>query len=421
MIRLRALTRLLAGAVVAVAMPAAAQSLDATITTTLANAPDLAVARAGEQGARARLDAARAEQLPQVVAEGQLGVGRIDPRGFFGLAAADTTPRSARLAADVPLFAGGRVRAGVAQARAGLDIALAERDATERSLRVDVVRAYANAVAAAQTVASLQATITTLSEARRQAGLRFEAGKGTSTEVAQADARLAEARAGLAQADGARRAALAALKALSGSEIQPDADLMPPAALEMTRIAAIEQALASHPAIVAAQRAVDAADAGLSGARAQRLPVIGAYAEAASVRDQSFPGYKADSASVGLRARWTLVGGGRIAAGVRLAAADLAAREAGLRATRAAVERHTVEAYDGLLSAREAWAAAVARETAAEAAVRSARLEVQAGSLPLLAELDAERERTAAAAARIAAAGEMHVAAQMLQSFVGAP
>ena len=401
------------------AVPAHAQSLDAVIAAALDHAPELAAARAREASAGARLDQARAERMPVATLQGQIATGHIDPQGFFGLSADNVTPRSAQFGTELPLFTGGRIAAATAQARAGVEAAQAGTEAIALELRVAVVRAYAGAVAARENAASYGRMVATLAEVRRQAQLRFQSGAGTSTEVAQAEARIAEAEAARAATLGQEQVALATLASLTGVAVQPDAGLPPPSLPELSRAAAVEQALAHNPMLAAARRMADMAQAGVRTAKAERLPVVGAYAEAATVRDQFFPGYKADSASIGLRARWTLFDGGRTNARQRGAEADLAEREAQARATQAMIERQTISAYEALLSARATYDAATKRVEAAAAALRGVRLEAQTGAQPMLAVLDAEREAAAADAARTAAAADMQVQAQVLASTLG--
>lgn len=416
MIRARAMLLALA---MGLAAPAHAQSLDAVIAAALDQSPDLAAARARAAGAAARLDQARAERMPTATLQGQIATGRIDPGGFFGLAADNVTPRSVQFGTELPLFTGGRIGAATAQAQAGVDAAHAGAEAVALELRVAVVRAYAGAIAARDNAASYDRMATALTEVLRQARLRFQSGAGTSTEVAQAEARLAEAQAAGAAAHGQEQTALAMLRALTGTDVTPAATLPPPPLPALSRAAAVEQAVTHNPTVAAARKQADVARAGVSGARAERLPVIGAYAEAASVRDQFFPGYKADTASVGLRARWTLFDGGRTSARVRGAEANLAEREAQARAAQAAVERQTVAAYETLMGARAAFDAATKRADAAAEALRGTRLEVQAGAQPMLALLDAEREAAAAEAARTAAVADMQVQAQVLAAMLG--
>ena len=79
---------------------AAAQSLDQVMADTLANAPALVAAEARSDAADAALDQARAENMPSLTLQGQIGIGRIDPQGFFNLPADDVTPRVAQVEAE---------------------------------------------------------------------------------------------------------------------------------------------------------------------------------------------------------------------------------------------------------------------------------------------------------------------------------
>ncbi|MGC1269123.1 MAG: TolC family protein, partial [Croceibacterium sp.] len=113
---------------VVVAPTAAAQDLATAIDAALATSPTLDEAQAGEAGAAARLDQARAERNPQVRLEGSAGFGRIDNGGFFGISADNVVPLSVQLAAEMPLFTGGRVASAMAQASAGRDVARHAQD-----------------------------------------------------------------------------------------------------------------------------------------------------------------------------------------------------------------------------------------------------------------------------------------------------
>jgi outer membrane protein len=419
-VRRHALSALLAAsAAVAFGAPVQAQSLDAVVDATLARSPDLAAARARAEGASARVDQARAERMPNASVQGQIGVGRIDPQGFFGLTADAVTPRALQFGTELPLYTGGRVGAAIGQARAGEAAAQAATAMSTLSLRIDVVRTYAEAVAARDTAAAYARMETALTEAARQARLKYETGAGTSTDMALAEARLAEAQAARAMAEGEQAAARAALRTLSGMDVVLDERLPVPPLPDLSMQAAIARARANNPGIAAARAMVDAARGGVSSARAERLPTLGAYAEAASVRDQFFPGYRADSASVGVRARWSLFDGGRTGAKVRAAEADLAERSAQLAAAEQEVERRTAAAYAALIGADRSQVAARARREASDAALRGVRLEVQAGAQPMLALLDAEREAAAAAADETRAIARRLVQAEALAALLG--
>jgi outer membrane protein len=149
------------------------------------------------------------------------------------------------------------------------------------------------------------------------------------------------------------------------------------------------------------------------------MPTVGVFAEAAHVRDQFFPGYKADSVAVGVRGRWTLWAGGRVAAQTRAANADLDASEAKLRQADQAIEGMVIDAWQGLITARRMTEASQLRSNAAAEALRGTRLEAKVGAKPTLAVLDAEREAIEAEAALLQAEGMRTVAAWRINALTG--
>ncbi|HTK73241.1 MAG TPA: TolC family protein [Croceibacterium sp.] len=399
--------------------PAAAESLDQIVTASLAHSPWLAAARAREDAAKAQVDEVRAEHMPTATAQGQIGVGRIDPQGFFGLSADNVTPRSAQITLELPLFTGGRIDAARVQAEGGRAAAQFAAQATALNVRVEVVKAYSQALAAQQEVASYTKLGQALDEALRQARLKYRVGEGTSTDIAQADARRAEAQAGLAAAQGSLETALARLSLLAGKDVSPSADLPPAPQLPATSAEAVELALARNPGLQRARKAADAARGGVSAARAEELPSVGLYAEGASVRDEFFPGYKADSASVGVRASWNFFSGGRVSAKVRGAEANERAARSDADAAALEVEGSARQTFASVTAARSVLKAATARDAATQEALRGTRLEVSAGAKPQLALLDAEREAIQAESSKIAAEGQLLVFAYTLLAITG--
>ncbi|WP_194745580.1 TolC family protein [Thermaurantiacus tibetensis] len=409
----------LAAAPLAVA-PAAAEplTLEAAIAAAQANSPRTAAAEAEEAAAAARLAAARGAALPTATVAASVGAGRLDPRGYFGLEAADVSPRAVQLAVEAPLFTGGRIDAARAAARAGLAAAEAGRDLAGALLAADVAAAFADLAAARQELALRRAQLAEMREIERQAGLRFRAGEVPSTEVSQARARRAEAEAGLADAEGRAAGAEARLVALTGAPPGELAPLPPPPQVPATAADAVVAARAASPGLAVASARADAAAAQARAARASRLPEIGAFAEAASLRDQFFPDYVADQAVVGVRARWVLFDAsrhGRVAEGEANARAAALARDDARRT----LEAETVAAHGAFVAAGRMVEAARARAEAAEAALRSIRLEAKVGMKPQLALLDAEREALDAAVAALRAEGLRLAAAWRLKALTG--
>lgn len=401
------------------AAPAAAVSLDEAIAAALASAPAARQAEAGLDAAEARLRQARGAALPSATLSGSIGSGRLDPKGYFGLQAQDVTPRAAMAAIEQPLFAGGRIDAGRKAAAAGQAGAEAALALTRATLATEVASAYAAILTATREIDLRRAQLAQMAEIERQAALRYKAGDAPSTDLSQARARLAESEAGLAAASADKAGAIARFEALTGLEADALQPLPPPPAQPSTREAAISAALSASPALVMADRSVDAAIAQARAARADWLPTVGAFAEASMVRDQFFPDYVADQAVVGIRARWSLFDGGRQG---RIAEAEAKRRaaEAAQDAARRALQAETTAAYEGMTAARLMVNASARREAAAAEALRTTRLEVKVGMKPQLALLDAEREAIDAAVAAARAQGALVVAGWRLKALTGA-
>lgn len=404
----------------AVAVPSAsAQDLAAAITDALEQAPVLAEATAGEAAASARLDRAKAEGNPLLRVEGSYGAGHIDNGGYFGLTADNVTPTALMATVEMPLYAGGRVSAAVAQARGGTEMARFGAEQARLQTVVNAVSTYTEVLTARKLEARFATLVTALTETERQAGLRFKVGEIASSDLAQARARKAEAQAGFAQAQGRRIAAEASFERLTGKVAGEMAPLPALPAVPPSLDEATDLARNANPALRLAQAGVDVAKAGARAARAEGMPTVGAFAEAAHVRDQFFPGYRADSVSVGLRGRWTLFAGGRVAAQTRAADADLDASEARLRQARLTLDGMVIEAWQGLATARQMLEASRLRNEAAAEALRGKRLEAKVGAMPTLAVLDAEREAIEAEAALLQADAMQTVAAWRLNALTG--
>ena len=401
------------------AAPLHATTLEEAIAAAKQHAPELEIAEAESDLAKAQLQQARSGGRPSAILSGSIGTGHLDPKGYFGLAADNLTPAAAQLVIEQPLFTGGKVSAVVAQARAGTMAAEAGLVAAESGLVANVAGAYGAVIAANSMVRHFARLVDETEEIERQARLRFGVGESPRTDVAQAQARTAEARAGLARAEGqlvSARARFRSLTGLDGTDLQP---LPANPALPATLDDAIARAEANNPQLAQADAGVKAAQAGLKAEKAEQLPMVSAFAEGAMVRDQFFPGYKADSATVGVRARWQIFSGGRVSGKIAEGDARLRAAEAQRRAAQDAVREHVIAAFSGVRTATLVETAAQDQESAAREALRSVREEVRVGMKPQLALLDAEREAIAASAALETARTERIVSAYRLLALIG--
>jgi outer membrane protein len=415
---LRALAAL--GLIAAIGLPglASAMSLDEAIALAQKSNPALAQSKAQADAADARLAEARAGRLPSIVLSGESGWGTTNLGGFFGFGRSNVSPRGAALEVRQPLFAGGAITAGIDRAREGRDAALAQAAGAKALLSAQVAQAYVTVLSAGQLLALQEAQVRQLAEIAQQAELKFKDGETPRTDLDQARARLAGTQAELARATGDVARARAHFIDVVGAE--PDAlePLSAPPPIPASLDEAMATATQSSPALMAAEAAARAADAGVRSAEADRLPTLALTASASTTRDQFFPGYRDDGATVGVQGRWTLFSGGLVSGRISEAHADVRAAQAGADAVRAQVREAVVGAWQDVQTGRAVARAAADQSTASSSALESVRNEVRVGQKPALDLLDAERDALAAQNALVIARGEQVIDAYRLNALL---
>jgi len=409
-------------AVAAVALAPAlgrATTLDEAIALALKHDPGLQRVGAEREAARARVTEAEAGRFPTVSLQASISRAPTAFGGFFGFPDQTLTPRSAGIELREALFNGGATDAAAKAARAGAAGADDAYANAELGLGADVAEVFEQVRVAEQAVVLQQRQVDELKLVAEQAARKFQDGAVPRTDVDEAQARAAGARADAARAEGDLAVAQARYEALVG---EPAAALEAPAALPAPPgdvNEAVAQAEAHNPGLAASQAALSAADEKVRQAKAGRAPTVDLVAGASSVRDEFFPGYHADAASVGVEGRWVVFSGGLTSGRISEAAADRGAAAAALAQTREALREAAVEAWHGLSTARQVAVAADAQSKSADAALISVREEVRVGEKPTLDLLDAEREALAAQIGALRAEAAVVVAAYRLKALVG--
>ena len=398
--------------------PASAMSLSEAIALAEKSNPTLAQSNAQADAADARLSQARAGRLPTVTLSGQGGWGTTDLSGFFGFGRSDVTPRGAALEFRQPLFAGGAITAAIQRARDGRDAALAQAAGARALMTAQVVQAYVGVLSAVRLAGMYDAQARQLEEIARQAELKFNAGEVPRTDLDQANARFAGARADLARAEGDVARARSRFVEMVGTSPEALEPLPAPPAIPASLDEAVASATRSSPTLTAAEAAARAARAGVQYAEAGRLPTLDLAATASTTRDQFFPGYRADGVTVGVQGRWALFSGGLVSGRISEARADVRAAEAALDAARSQVRDAVVDAWQDVQTAEAVREAAVEESKAALGALDSVRNEVRVGQKPTLELLNAQRESLAAQSALVIAEGERVVSAYRLNALL---
>ncbi len=412
-VSLAALAALMPGA-------AAADSLEEAMVSAAESNPTLAAQRARLRATREVLPQAWAEALPQISLSGGANIiDRDNDVPFLDTGEEESWNASAN--ASQLLFGSGRVLASTRAARAQIRGAVADYDQTLQTLLLDVTRAYADVRQAQQVVAAREQTVSNLTRLLEYAQAQFDAGVVTRTDVAQSQARLAQARTFLVQAQGQMAAAVQAYLRLVG---RPPSDLQPPRRAEglpPELEAALDAAGRNSPILRGAIADTELADANVDAVASQgRLRVTLEAGQSLSGDAFGSEGRESSSDSVGVRATIPLFQGGVVRSRTRQQRALRSAANLDLAAAQRLVQEDVTNSWTSLASARAAVESARDQVEAAELAYEGVRLEQETGLRATFEVLEQEQNLLDARLALAQAERDLVVAERQLLASVGA-
>lgn len=327
-----------------------------------------------------------------------------------GVQDVDSLVANGQLIAELLLYDGGATSLGIEVAK---ETVLATRQtliAIEQQVMLRGVTAYMGVIEANEFVQLRQNNMRVLTQELRAAQNRFEVGEVTRTDVALAEAQLAQARSGLATAEGNLAISIEEYRNVIGRK--PGRLSAPPSLPKLSGDinAAKGLAVRLHPSMKSVQHRVAAADLSVKRAEALKRPTVSAQG-ALTLSENLDSSTFSTGASVGINAGGTLYQGGARSSAVRAAQARRDAERGNLHVVRHDIQQNVGIAYAQLSSARASLAASDRQIRAARIAFQGVREEATLGARTTLDVLDAEQSLLDAEAARISAQSQLYNAA----------
>lgn len=293
----------------------------------------------------------------------------------------------------------------------------------EQDVLLRAVESYLNVRSATEQVELQQNSVRVIGQEQRAAADRFDVGEITQTDVSQADAALAEARANLATAEGDLQIARENYRTSTGKAPVNLAPPPPTPRLPANLAAARDIGLRTHPLIQQARREAAASELVVAAAAANRNPTLSGTASVGTQRGNanSLTGSytNRDSASVGLELSQTIYSGGRLPSAHRKAMAQRDAARSALLNTSRQVDQSVGTAWAGIDVARAQIGAIDQQIAAAQQAYDGVREEATLGARTTLDVLDAEQSLLEARANKITAEANLQLAHYQLLSAMG--
>lgn len=273
---------------------AAAETLDEAWQMAIANNQALAAAHDEVQGARAKLRAARDGRWPSV--DTNVDYTRLSSAPQLDVVTPGLTFRSGPIFEDdqyvngsvqlkLPLYAGGRITAGIRAARASLSGMSAQEQVTLSDLKLAVAEAYVAVLRARRELAVVDASVESLSAHVSDAKNMFQRQMVAKSDVLAAEVALANAEEQQVSTANAVQIALAEYNRLLGEPLERAPPLEGHLTVDPTLIAEpvgalVRQALAARNELkgLAAQSGALAAQArAVSASRLPQVALIGGY------------------------------------------------------------------------------------------------------------------------------------------------
>jgi outer membrane protein len=364
-------------------------SLGQAVLLARAHNPMVLESRARSESARQASTEARLTRLPAIALR-ETGVRTDSPADAFGLqlmqerfsfpafvAGDPNRPEplnnfTTQIEATMPLFTGGQLSQGIRQAGKMADAAAAMQEHTASAVDLSVAGAYLNALAADRfEELARQARESTLRHYQKAQDF-YAAGMMVESDLLAAEVQLAKMEQNLIAARGGAGLARAALDRVMGIEQDRSFHLtdasIPSDSIALDLGDALAQAMRSRRDIVAVERRVQAAQAGIGRARGEYWPQIGATARY-SWNDDRFAGNHGDSYMLAASAQWQIWNWGATRARVGRSHSEYRAALESQRSYGQQVEFEVRQAWQGVAQARAGLDVSQAAVRAAERAL----------------------------------------------------
>ena len=371
---------------------ASGQTLEQALAIAYASNPTLLAQRAAVRAVDEQVPQALSNWRPTVTVTGEAGRERVDTESRFFSSKEPRIPRSYALTIEQPVFRGFRTVAETQRAENRVRAERARLISVEQTVFLAAATAYVDVL---RDQAVLELNISNEQVLRRQleaAQDRFAVGELTRTDVSQAEARLARAKADRIQAEGDLESARAVYRRVIGAAPEKLEKPGPVAGLPATLDEALAAAGSWNPDVLIAEFNEKAARDDVDLAAGELLPTLDITASFDHRRDAASRFSESETASILGQITMPLYQAGAVSARVREAKQVASQRRLEIVESRLQAIEDTTRAWEALQAARARIVAFETEIRADEIALEGTSQEALAGFRTVLDVLDAEQE-----------------------------
>jgi outer membrane protein len=390
-----------------------AESLREALTSAYLNNPQILSALLNVKATAENIALAKSGKLPQIGVQGTVS---------NSYKAGDPLPPSVptvQVGASYSqtLFDNFKTDADIEAARALTEASRYSLANSEQNVLLAVVQAYMNVIQDQQLVALSSENVKFFQAQVQSANDRLKIGEGTKLDVSQAQARAAQGTAAYESAVAALQTAIASYERYVGHKpknlkVSYKLGTLMPKSLD----AAINEAVTSHPAILASKAGIRAAQANSDSANAQFGPTLGLVSSIGSTvfgpgsAGGLIPNDPTPVASVKLSLTIPIYAGGAFGASIRKANLGEIKSEVDALATRDQVKEALISAWSTMQNATAQITSANSAVSASQLALEGTIQERDVGQATTLDVLNAQSELTSAKQSLIQASSSKVIA-----------
>ena len=408
--------------VIAVTMPlswASAETLQDALASTYENNPSLLAQRASVRGVDENVPQALSGWRPQVLATGSVGATHGSTSATSAGSGNDWNPTQAALTVSQPIYSGGTTVASTKSAEATVNAARANLTSTEQTIFQSAVVAYMNVLRDEALVELNKNNTAVLRRQLEAANDRFQVGEITRTDVAQAQARLADSISNQIQAEGNLRSTRANFERIVGRPPMALEDPAVPADFPESEEAALSIALDNHPDIQAAKFSEESSRHTIRATSGKLLPSLSVDGTVSHGNETSGSGTYSDTAGISAVLTVPLYQSGAVYSQVRQARQVNSQRLEQIEETVRGVREAVIQSWEQLETARSRIGSNEEAVRANTIALDGVEQEAQVGSRTTLDVLNAEQELLLSKVNLVTARRDQYVAIYTVLSAIG--
>jgi TolC family type I secretion outer membrane protein len=373
------------------AAPLSAQTLDEALGAAYLSNPQLRSARAQLRATDEQVPQALSGWRPTVEVTGEIGNQRQNFNHSSGFPDATTTPKQAAVTVTQPIYRGGRTVAATSQAENAVRAQRALLQSTEQAVLLNSATAYMDVARDRSVVLLTRSNEQVLRRDLEATRDRFKVGEVTRTDVAQAEAALAQATAQRIQAEGNLIASAARYVQQIGTRPQTLRQPTVPVPLLPANEAEAVAGSINNPDLISSQYNERSARDAVDVAFGQALPQVTLTGTLSVDHDIVNPGISTNTAQILAQVTIPLYLAGNVASQVRQAKQTASQLRLTIDQQRRAAAQTATTAWQQLQTARSQITSFKVQVQANQIALEGVRQEAQVGARTVLDVLDAEQ------------------------------